>query len=311
MGLFGHRSLKRTILWGTAQLPCNRTNVEINCSLYSYWTCHLLRPWIHMFSLQSHVRAEDRARFKWTSEGNVNIQRTKSGVIKNVSHGSMYVCFTWYTHMSCHHTMLTLCLRFEMQCAYLDSSLWVVSQVGRKKTEEYPIISHQILFEDRGVPSEILPWHFAKSRLISLRADCFIRYVFELFSWTPRRRHHSQQSPMIMPSTRDPMVLLLGVLKKQCNMPHHSDFVHTTSTDTGSHRYVGRCFFGISACTSFIVSTQIFVMCVVRRAQEPFISFLRGEERALRFRPRPHVPMRSTPMSRTELGKCSTLILQG
>lgn len=221
--------------------------------------------------------------------------------------------FVSHDILTCH--VITPCSHYVcgLKCngAYLDSSLWVVSQVGRKKTEEYPIISHQILFEDRGVPSEILPWHFAKSRLISLRADCFIRYVFELFSWTPRMRHHPQQSPMIMPSTRDPMVLLLGVLKKQCNMPHHSDFVHTTSTDTGSHRYVGRCFFGISACTSSIVSTQIFVMCVVRRAQEPFISFLRGEERALRFRPRPHVPMRSTPMSRTELGKCSTLILQG
>mmetsp|Transcript_85335 Transcript_85335/g.135247 ORF Transcript_85335/g.135247 Transcript_85335/m.135247 type:complete len:372 (+) Transcript_85335:17-1132(+) len=61
MGLFGHRSLKRTVLWGN-------------------W------PYAHLFSLQSHIARADRERFKWNSAGNTKISKTRDGK-KNVSGG--------------------------------------------------------------------------------------------------------------------------------------------------------------------------------------------------------------------------------
>ncbi|CAK9010184.1 unnamed protein product, partial [Durusdinium trenchii] len=50
MGLFGHRSMKRTMLFGNA-------------------------PWLHMFSLQSKIRQSDRDQQKWSSEGNTKVKQ--------------------------------------------------------------------------------------------------------------------------------------------------------------------------------------------------------------------------------------------
>ncbi|CAK8991889.1 Uncharacterized protein SCF082_LOCUS2851 [Durusdinium trenchii] len=54
MGLFGSRSLKRSVLFGSA-------------------------PYIHQFSLQHRVTAADREKYKWNSAGNTKLSRTKSG----------------------------------------------------------------------------------------------------------------------------------------------------------------------------------------------------------------------------------------
>ena len=104
MGLFGHRSLKRTLLWGNAYLCCNK--LQITCTskiLYASTISEVSnqqnkahsvdnpRPWTNLFSLQSHIRRADRERFNWTSEGNTKITRTNSGRIKNVSHGCCVV----------------------------------------------------------------------------------------------------------------------------------------------------------------------------------------------------------------------------
>ncbi|CAK9073240.1 unnamed protein product, partial [Durusdinium trenchii] len=60
MGLMGHRSLKRTVIFGDA-------------------------PWIFLFSLGAKVTAADRNKFKWNSEGNVRVTKKSDGTKKRVS----------------------------------------------------------------------------------------------------------------------------------------------------------------------------------------------------------------------------------
>lgn len=62
MGLFGHRSLKRTVCFGN---PC----------------------WLHMLSLQARITRDDRNKHEWSSNGNTKISRAGDGRIKSVSGG--------------------------------------------------------------------------------------------------------------------------------------------------------------------------------------------------------------------------------
>ncbi|CAK9076947.1 Putative rhamnose biosynthetic enzyme 1 [Durusdinium trenchii] len=62
MGLFGHRSLKRTVIFGDA-------------------------PFIHMFSLAARVTQADREKHQWSSDGNMKVTVNKSTGKKSVSGG--------------------------------------------------------------------------------------------------------------------------------------------------------------------------------------------------------------------------------
>ncbi|CAL1157826.1 unnamed protein product [Cladocopium goreaui] len=62
MGLFGHRSLKRSMAFGTS--------------------C-----WAHMLSLQARLTKADREEHRWSSAGNTKVTRNRQGKVKNVSGG--------------------------------------------------------------------------------------------------------------------------------------------------------------------------------------------------------------------------------
>lgn len=86
MGLMGHRSLKRTVLFGDAPLGClhsipSRSLVVLVLFPSSCYLPHLLRPWLHCFSLQSHITKADRQKHSWNSSGNTKVKKVHGKVV--------------------------------------------------------------------------------------------------------------------------------------------------------------------------------------------------------------------------------------
>lgn len=50
----------------------------IPCQLLPLW---LLRPWLHCFSLQSHITKADREKHSWSSDGNTKVQKAHGKVV--------------------------------------------------------------------------------------------------------------------------------------------------------------------------------------------------------------------------------------
>lgn len=91
MGLMGHRSLKLYYLeirnlaslqdktvppWccTNGKLPGSSPPVE----LLPLW---LLRPWLHCFSLQSHITKADCEKHSWSSDGNTKVKTAHGKVV--------------------------------------------------------------------------------------------------------------------------------------------------------------------------------------------------------------------------------------